>query len=226
MSNERWGTEEEQGKSTGREASVEFRGTAVGRVWTGVEEKVKELEKERMRNIIKESQKDGFFNKRCGISDVLDFGKHAGDTFVEVYFCDPGCCGWALSQQPKMDTLEDFKYFLERAGDIEHEDKREKEKRERERDSVTASLRKVIQDRASKCAEELAQEDVRVAEETEEREKAAKRVGMRDEEDGAARNGESHRSKGGEEKKKTDWMELLEVARVKDTGATEEKRRR
>ena len=87
-----------------------------------------------------------------------------------------------------------------------------KENRERERDWVTRKLRKYIQDRASKCAEELAQEEVRVAEETEEREKAAKRVDVRDEEGGAARHGENHRSERGEEKKKTDWMELLEVA--------------
>ena len=45
---------------------------------------------------------------------------------------------------------------------------------------------------------------------------------VRDEEGGAARHGEKHRSEGGEEKKKeTDWMELLEVARVEDTGAAE-----
>ena len=107
---------------------------------------------------------------------------------------------------------------------MEDKDKREKVKREKEGVWVTAKLRKEIQDRTSKCAEELAQEGVRVAEETEERENAAKRVDIRDEEDGAARDGESHRSEGEEKKKKTDWMELLEVARVKDTGATEENR--
>ena len=94
---------------------------------------------------------------------MLDFGKRAGKTFMEVYFCDPGYYSWALSQQPKVDTLKDFKYFLRRAGDIECKDKK---KRERERDWVTRKLRKYIQDRASKCAEELAQEEVRVAEET------------------------------------------------------------
>ena len=95
---------------------------------------------------------------------------------------------------------------------------------EKEGDLVAAKkLEKEIQDRTSKCVEDLAQEEVRAAEETEEREKAVKRVHIRNEEDGAARHGESHRSEGGEGKKKeTDWMELLEVTRVKDTGATEE----
>ena len=45
---------------------------------------------------------------------------------MEVYFCDPGYCSWALSQQPKVDTLKDFKYFLRRAGDIECQDKKER----------------------------------------------------------------------------------------------------
>ena len=35
--------------------------------------------------------------------DVLDFGKHARRTFMEVHFCDPVCCSWALSQQSKVD---------------------------------------------------------------------------------------------------------------------------
>ena len=182
---------------------------AVEKVWTRVEEKVEVLEKD--RKLFKEKQKEGFFDRRCGISDVLDFGKHAGKTFMEVYFCDPRYCSGALSQQPKIDTLKDFKYFLRRAGDIEDKDTREKERREKEGDWVAAKLRKEIRDGTSKCVEELVQEEVRVAEETEEREKAAKRVDTRDEEDGAARHGKSYCSEGGEEKKKkTEWMERLE----------------
>ena len=69
--------------------------------------------------------KEGFFNRRCGMFDVLDFGKHARKMFMEVYFCNPGYCSRALSQQPKMDTLKDFKYFLRRAGHTEHKDKKE-----------------------------------------------------------------------------------------------------
>ena len=177
--------------------------TAVWKVWTRVEEKVVELEKERMRRHFKEKQKEGFFNKGCGTSEVLDFGKRAGKTFMEVYFCDLGYCSWALSQQPKVDTLKDFKYFLRRAGDIECKDKK---KRERERIWVMRKLRKENQERASECAEELAQEEVRVAEETEEREKAAKSVDVRDEDGGAARHGENHRSEGGEKKEEEEGI--------------------
>ena len=157
---------------------------AVGKVWRRVEEKVEELENEIIKQLFKEKQKEGFFNEICEISDVLEIGTHAGQTFMGLYFCVPGYCSWALSQHSRR--------WTRRAGDIEHKDKREKEKREKERDWITAKLRKEIQDRTSKCAEEL------------------------------ARDGESHLDEGGEEKKKTDWMELLEVARVQDTGATEE----
>ena len=81
---------------------------------------------------------------------------------MEVYFCEPRHCSCALSEQPRMDTLKDFKNFL--------------------------------------SSDELAQEEVRVAEETEEREKAAKRIDVRNEDNGAARDGECHRNEGGEEK--------------------------
>ena len=67
---------------------------AVEKVWTRVEEKVEELEKD--RKLFKEKQKEGFFDRRCGISDVLDFGKHAGKTFMEVYFCDFTVLQWGV----------------------------------------------------------------------------------------------------------------------------------
>ena len=57
---------------------------------------------------------------------------------------------------------------------------------------------------------EPAQEEVRDAEHREDRENAAKRVF---EEDGVGRDGESHRWEGGDNKKKTDWMELSEVGK-------------
>ena len=74
-----------------------------------------------------------------------------------------------------MDTLKDLKYFLRRAGNTEHKDKREKQTREKEGDWVAAKLRKEIKDRTRRCVEVLAQEEVWVAEKTEEREKAAKK---------------------------------------------------
>ena len=55
---------------------------------------------------------------------MLDFGEGAGKTFMEVYFCDLWYYSWALSLQPKVDTLKGFKYFLRRAGEIECKDKK------------------------------------------------------------------------------------------------------
>ena len=85
---------------------------------------------------------------------------------------------------------------------------------------VTANLRRAIQERAEKRPEELALEEARVSEHIgkKKREDTVTRVEVRNEEGVVDR-----RSGLG---KKTDWMELLEVAREKDTGTKEENRER
>ena len=51
-------------------------------MWTRVEERIVELETEITKRLFEEKKKEGFFNKRCGIREVLDFGKHNGKTFM------------------------------------------------------------------------------------------------------------------------------------------------
>ena len=73
-----------------------------------------------------------------------------GERPVKCSFDDPGHCGWAAGEDPKVWNLTCCKY----AG---------KRNREGGRGEwVTANLRRGIQERAGKCADELALEEIRV----------------------------------------------------------------
>ena len=84
-----------------------------------VEKKVEENQGMLKEEVMRDGVKKGDFRQGNRPSERLDFGKHVGKTFREVYLGDPEYCGWTMRQErlsaPK---LRQFKYFLERMEDL------------------------------------------------------------------------------------------------------------
>ena len=63
--------------------------------------------------------KRGIFGDGNGPNEVLDFGKHVGETFKQVHLEDPSYCSWTVNQdKPGAAKLRQFKYVLRRMSDL------------------------------------------------------------------------------------------------------------
>ena len=215
------------------EALLEFpegrKEMAVSQIRWMVEEKAGEMEKERMSELIRQKDEEGYFRKGNGPNEEFDFGKHHGKSFKEVFLWDQDYCQWTLQQsQPQARQLMSFKYFLRRIGDIT--DKAER-KREKKGDWVVAKLRQEVRDRLMEAAKELGEEENEVVKDViagrVRRPENTKKQRWADMEESEATEqsemeGESVEcEEAGREKRKTNWAALLEVAREKD-GTTAE----
>ena len=50
---------------------------------------------------------------------VMDFGKHVGETYGRIFVRDEDYCGWAVRQmRPRSEGLNNFKYYVMRTNDV------------------------------------------------------------------------------------------------------------
>ena len=64
-----------------------------------VERKIEENQGRMKEEIMRDALKKGVFREGNSPNERLDFGKHAGKTFRDVYLEDQGFCGWTLRQE-------------------------------------------------------------------------------------------------------------------------------
>ena len=195
---------------------------AVSQIRWMVDEKAGEMEKERISELIRRKNAEGYFRKGNGPDEEFDFGKHYGKSFKEVYLWDQGYCQWTLQQsQPQARKLMNFKYFLRRMGDITDKEERESEK---VGDWVVAKLRREVRNRLMETAKELDEEENEVVKDllagrVTKSENAEKQRWADMEESEMTEENEMKEEKNGQKEaegeKKTDWEALLEVAREK-----------
>ena len=69
--------------------------------------------------VMRDGMKKGVFREGTSPNERLDFGKHVGKTFREVYRGDPEYCGCTMRQEKlSAPKLRQFKYFLKRMEDL------------------------------------------------------------------------------------------------------------
>ena len=84
-----------------------------------VERKVEENQGMLKEEVMKDGVKQGVFREGNSPDEIIDFGKHAGKTFRDVYLNDQEYCSWTMKQErPGARKLVQFKYFLRRMQDL------------------------------------------------------------------------------------------------------------
>ena len=84
-----------------------------------VERKIEEHQGMLKEEVMKDWVKKGVFREGNSPNEIIDFGKHAGKTFREVYQIDQEYCSWTMKQErPGTKKLVQFKYFLRRMQDL------------------------------------------------------------------------------------------------------------
>ena len=84
-----------------------------------VERKIEENQGMLKEEVMKDGVKKGVFREGNSSNERLDFGKHAGKTFRDVYLNDQGYCSWTMRQErPGAKKLVQFKYFLRTMEDL------------------------------------------------------------------------------------------------------------
>ena len=68
---------------------------------------------------MKDGMKKGVFREGDSPGEIIDFGKHVGKTFKDVYLNDQEYCSWTMKQEgPGARKLVQIKYFLRRMQDL------------------------------------------------------------------------------------------------------------
>ena len=84
-----------------------------------VEKKIEENQGMLKEEVMRDGMKKGVFREGNSPDEIIDFGKHAGKTFKEVYLTDQEYCNWTMRQErPAARKLVQFKYFLRRMQDL------------------------------------------------------------------------------------------------------------
>ena len=84
-----------------------------------VEKKIEENQGMLKEEVMRNGMKRGVFRKDHTPDEIIDFGKHVGKTFRQVYVEDPEYCSWAVRQmKPTSTKLNQFKYFVRRMDDL------------------------------------------------------------------------------------------------------------
>ena len=84
-----------------------------------VEKKIKDNQGMLKEEVMKDGMKKGVFREGNSPDEIIDFGKHAGKTFKDVYLTDQEYCSWTMKQErPGARKLVQFKYFLRRMQDL------------------------------------------------------------------------------------------------------------
>ena len=69
--------------------------------------------------VMKDVMKKGVFRQGNSPDEIIDFGKHAGKTFKDLYLTDQEYCRWTMRQErPGARKLVQSKYFLRRMQDL------------------------------------------------------------------------------------------------------------
>ena len=80
-----------------------------------VEKKIEENQGMMKEEVMRNGMKRGVFREGNSLDEILDFGKHAGKTFRQVYMEDPLYCNWTVREiKPGVMKLKQFKFFLRR----------------------------------------------------------------------------------------------------------------
>ena len=84
-----------------------------------VERKIEENQGMLKEEVMKDGMKKGVFREGNSPDEIIDFGKHVGKTFRDVYLNDQEYCSWTMKQErPGARKLVQFKYFLRRMQDL------------------------------------------------------------------------------------------------------------
>ena len=84
-----------------------------------VEKKIEENQGMFKEEVMRDGMKKGVFSEGNSPDETIDFGKHAGKTFKDVYLTDQEYCSWTMKQErPGARKLVQFKYFLGRMQDL------------------------------------------------------------------------------------------------------------
>ena len=90
-----------------------------------VDRKMEENQGTLKEEVMRDGMKKGVFREGNSPNERMDFGKHAGKTFREVYLGDPEYCGWTMRQEkltaPKLRQIfsfEDGEPDDEESGDL------------------------------------------------------------------------------------------------------------
>ena len=101
----RWYEDRMLGDVSKMKREVEFLGIR----WM-VERKIEENQGMLKEEVMKDGVKKGVFREGNSPNERLDFGKHAGKTFRDVYLNDQGYCSWTMRQErPGAKKLVQFK---------------------------------------------------------------------------------------------------------------------
>ena len=76
----------------------------LGEIWDSFhlkwmfEKKIEENQGMMKEEVMKDGMKRGGVREENSLYEILDFGKHVGKSFRQVYMEDPGYCDWAVRQ--------------------------------------------------------------------------------------------------------------------------------
>ena len=84
-----------------------------------VERKIEENRGMLKEEVMKDGMKKGVFREGNSPDEIIDFGKHVGKTFKDVYLTDQEYCSWTMKQErPGWRKLVQYKCFLRRVQDL------------------------------------------------------------------------------------------------------------
>ena len=140
-----------------QEFPEEKREMAVSQIRWMVDEKVGEMENERMSDLIRRKNEEGYFRKGNGPDEEFDFGKHYGKSFKGSVLVGPRLLSMDIAAVAATSEKADELQIFLAANGRHHGQGRTRERKEG--DWVVAKLRREVRNRLMETAKELGEEE-------------------------------------------------------------------